>query len=772
MLAALVLHVATKLSLDSGRTHALGACKIGDVRTIFFLMKNDYPEMVSFMRQFGVDFRLNVYEITVGFKQGLSELIEDDEKAGRDVLKAMFMGTRRDDPDGKLQPTFSPTDPSWPPLCRVNPILEFNYHDIWRFLRIYSLPYCSLYDRGFTSIGTIDDTTTNELLWDTRLRRYVHPWILSDGKYERIGRGCRRFFAKRHTLASFLDYPVELLNDITKNLELDDLMRLVLAGNTRLLSKLHNGGVTEVRHTEREKKGTKTDFASSLRFFGQLQSISCAHNIQSPLKLFQTADIQNIYMNLPSTLTSLSIESSPGADILNIPENLSLPHLRHLSTGMHRITDVAKLVNPRLETLVLKSIHLPDQLNPIFATLDSLKTLSVHPATSPTPLMIPSTVQSLMVDNFSDVCPSIKHLPDSITSFVLLGPSRYVVLPPLPSSITRLGITEPSQMLNGHVLPNLETLQIGSNRTTDFTLTWDSLSKDMPHLDVSSIVDAFSASSLTSLVATDIGLKLCDEDGTSTSWPSGLTDMQFNLKIPRGNSDLKRLPSRLTRLYLSIPCVNHEKCESPSDTLGSQHLDFSLLPRFLTSLRLIHAHFSTGFFPHLPNTLRTLVLVPAPGGRDWLHSALSSPIDQPDAFLLLPPSLTELLIGQVGAFAPALKYLTTAVPNLNRLELWRDNSIEDSHLHLLPRHLQTLILPVNTQTFCERLADLPRSLTAILLPNANVQKQPSDEQLEDLPLGIHKLAIGKRCWTQVEPTSLFAWPKRAPPCPSITHSTV
>ena len=67
----------------------------------------------------------------------------------------------RGDPHSEGQDVFCPSDHGYPPFMRVNPILEWGYGDVWAFLRVTSVPYCSLYDRGYTSIGSVHNTFPN-----------------------------------------------------------------------------------------------------------------------------------------------------------------------------------------------------------------------------------------------------------------------------------------------------------------------------------------------------------------------------------------------------------------------------------------------------------------------------------------------------------------------------------------------------------------------------------------------------------------------------------
>lgn len=66
--------------------------------------------------------------------------------------QALITGMRWDEqPDRRREEYFSPR--SSPEHMRIHPILHFSEADIWRYLNTRKAPYCSLYRKGYRSLG-------------------------------------------------------------------------------------------------------------------------------------------------------------------------------------------------------------------------------------------------------------------------------------------------------------------------------------------------------------------------------------------------------------------------------------------------------------------------------------------------------------------------------------------------------------------------------------------------------------------------------------------
>lgn len=84
------------------------------------------------------------------------------------------------------------TDSNWPQVMRCSPLLDWHYSQVWDYLLTLHVPYCTLYDEGYTSLGGINNTVKNPSL---RLEdkvsgcnHYLPAYKLLDAAEERKGR--------------------------------------------------------------------------------------------------------------------------------------------------------------------------------------------------------------------------------------------------------------------------------------------------------------------------------------------------------------------------------------------------------------------------------------------------------------------------------------------------------------------------------------------------------------------------------------------------------
>ena len=104
--------------------------------------------MLDFICQTEDYLGIQVLRLTNGtIKDEVKQLVETEG------LEYVILGNRRIDPYSKDLKTIENSSPGWAQFTRVHPIIDWKYHDVWNFLRHYELPYCELYDQGYTSLG-------------------------------------------------------------------------------------------------------------------------------------------------------------------------------------------------------------------------------------------------------------------------------------------------------------------------------------------------------------------------------------------------------------------------------------------------------------------------------------------------------------------------------------------------------------------------------------------------------------------------------------------
>ncbi|XP_072397612.1 FAD synthase-like [Diabrotica undecimpunctata] len=153
--------------------------------------KEPFPEQEEFISLCQIYYNLDIMVVMGGIKDALQEVLTT-----RPNLQACFMGTRRTDPHSENLEDMQMTDCDWPQVMRVNPILDWHYSDVWDFLLYFKIPYCKLYDLGFTSIGSSTNTVRNPCLlyFDDKLNTqvYLPAYKLMKESEERSGRNTAR----------------------------------------------------------------------------------------------------------------------------------------------------------------------------------------------------------------------------------------------------------------------------------------------------------------------------------------------------------------------------------------------------------------------------------------------------------------------------------------------------------------------------------------------------------------------------------------------------
>lgn len=175
----LVHSVANKICLNNNDDRLLA---------FYAQLPNHFEEELKFVNESVNKYNLKLLQYSSNsLKNSLFQLKTDNPQ-----IEAIFIGTRKDD----LKPTtrmdvYTPTDKDWPKFMRINPILDWSYAQVWEFIRELEIPYCDLYNQGYSSLGTKSDTSKNSSLirFNEKGEPYYLPaWNLTKSHEERLSR--------------------------------------------------------------------------------------------------------------------------------------------------------------------------------------------------------------------------------------------------------------------------------------------------------------------------------------------------------------------------------------------------------------------------------------------------------------------------------------------------------------------------------------------------------------------------------------------------------
>lgn len=178
------------------------------LESVYIVSPHPFPQVEDFVESSRKTYHLDLVRYAKPMRQAFEDYLQD-----KSTVKAIFVGTRRTDPHGASLKYFDPTDRGWPSFMRLHPVIDWHYAEIWtvsgrrygsgftkpqltcmQFIRHLGIPYCSLYDMGYTSLGGTTDTHPNPALKaregsESKSEHDYRPaYELVEDEEERLGR--------------------------------------------------------------------------------------------------------------------------------------------------------------------------------------------------------------------------------------------------------------------------------------------------------------------------------------------------------------------------------------------------------------------------------------------------------------------------------------------------------------------------------------------------------------------------------------------------------
>ncbi|KUL88972.1 hypothetical protein ZTR_06128 [Talaromyces verruculosus] len=96
------------------------------LQSIYIKSYESFDEVDGFVDTSAKEYFLDLTRYELPMRAALEEYLKKREK-----IKAIWIGTRRTDPNGGHLTHFDPTDGDWPRFMRIHPVIDWHYAEIW-----------------------------------------------------------------------------------------------------------------------------------------------------------------------------------------------------------------------------------------------------------------------------------------------------------------------------------------------------------------------------------------------------------------------------------------------------------------------------------------------------------------------------------------------------------------------------------------------------------------------------------------------------------------
>lgn len=133
------------------------------VPTVYIDQGAMFESAQEFLQESVDRYCLSLYESPKDKQVGMAQAFRNF-LAVHPETEAIVIGVRHSDLFGETLRPVQETDENWPRFFRLQPLLHWNLSEIWSFLLYSGEEVCGLYELGFTSLGSVNNTLRNPYL--------------------------------------------------------------------------------------------------------------------------------------------------------------------------------------------------------------------------------------------------------------------------------------------------------------------------------------------------------------------------------------------------------------------------------------------------------------------------------------------------------------------------------------------------------------------------------------------------------------------------------